>query len=252
MREKGIDEEETERRFSRGERIGADPLAPRGRPPLEHTAGDGQRLRRARPPRPMPCNLYRRHCLTAPSRRRATASTHHHPRVMRREPFFFRRSDFRSLFLVRATRRRDFGLFLQTGWLCVGCAGMPTDTPKTHADTAVASCPPLSLFPPGSRSDGSDVTARDERRRERTTDPISNHRIRVQTHSPTPIRRYSRARASSQPRAFVRREESRSSEARGDGCLRARRPTGSPTTAVIRGRIGAQNQATQRQMPRGS
>lgn len=168
MREKGIDEEETERRFSRGERIGADPLAPRGRPPLEHTAGDGQRLRRARPPRPMPCNLYRRHCLTAPSRRRATASTRHHPRVMRREPFFFRRSDFRSLFLVRATRRRDFGLFSQTGWLCVGCAGMPTDTPKTHADTAVASCPPLSLFPPGWRSDGSDVTAQRVTRRTET------------------------------------------------------------------------------------
>ena len=88
MREKGIDEEETERRFSRGERIGADPLAPRGRPPLEHTAGDGQRLRRAHPPRPMPCNLYRRHCLTAPSRRRATASTRHHPRVIGGSPFF--------------------------------------------------------------------------------------------------------------------------------------------------------------------
>jgi len=132
--------EETERRFSRGERIGANSPAPRERPPLEHTAGDGQRLRRARPPRPMPCNLYRRrHCLTAPRRRRATGSTRHQSIHVAGGRFFVARIFVHFLGAGNETTR--FYTFSQTGWPCGSGAGMPTDTPKKsrHRGRAVVS-----------------------------------------------------------------------------------------------------------------
>ena len=112
----------------------------------------------------MPCNLYRRrHCLTAPRRRRATGSTRHQPRG-RRALFSSLGFSF-NLFFWCGQRDDAIFHFSHTGWLCGSGAGMPTDTPKTSVGL---SRPPLSLFPPGARSDGSGVTAQRVTRRTET------------------------------------------------------------------------------------
>ena len=115
----------------------------------------------------MPCNLYRRrHCLTAPCRRRATGWTRHHPRG--RRALFSSLRIFVHFLVVRATRRRDFTLF--SHWLAVWKRRRNAIRHPEKIATPLSGCRVhhSSLFPPGSRSDGSDVTAQRVTRRTET------------------------------------------------------------------------------------
>ena len=80
---------------------------------------------------------------------------------------FFVAEDFRSLFSGAGNETTRFYTFLTLAG-CVEAAPECQQTPRKDPDTAVASCPPLSLFPPGSTSDGSDVTAQRVTRRTET------------------------------------------------------------------------------------
>jgi len=116
----------------------------------------------------MPCNLYRRrHCLTAPRRRRATGSTRHQS-IHVAGGRFFRRSDFRSL--LGCGQRDDAILHFFSDWLAVWKRRRNANRHPEKIATPRSGCRVhhSSLFPPGSRSDGSDVTAQRVTRRTET------------------------------------------------------------------------------------